>query len=187
MKKLKFIGFKEVIEMRNTCILLLLLVCFSMKLSAQQANKPIDVYKKEGVSVKAYNFKTFEHYLHIQNDTTYVINFWATWCKPCVAELPNFEKLNTQYKGQKVKVILVSLDMKKQVEKSLLPFIKRKNLQSEVVFLNDPDADSWIGKVDKNWSGAIPATVIYNKVNRKFYEQSFTFEALEKELKQFIN
>lgn len=172
--------------MKKVCILLVF-VLSSVAVSAQRGDKPIGVYKQDGISVKAYDFKTFEHYLHKQNDTTYVINFWATWCKPCVAELPNFEKLNVQYKGQKVKVILVSLDMKKQVEKSLLPFIKRKNIQSEVVFLNDPDADSWISKVDKNWSGAIPATVIYNKDHSTFYEQSFTFEALEKELQQFIN
>ena len=172
----------------NRLLLLLYVLLFSvLQSSAQKPGNPIAVYKKGGITVKAYDFKNFEHYLQQQNDTIYVINFWATWCMPCVAELPNFEKLNSTYKSQKVKVVLVSLDMKKQVEKSLLPFIKKKNLQSEVVFLNDPDADSWIAKVDKNWSGAIPATVIYNKVKRKFYEQSFTYEALEKELKEFIN
>ncbi|MGK4568960.1 TlpA disulfide reductase family protein [Flavobacterium sp. 3HN19-14] len=125
--------------------------------------------------------------LKIENDTTYVVNFWATWCQPCVAELPNFEKINATLKNKKIKVILVSLDMKKQVETALLPFIKRKNLQSEVIFLNDPDANSWIGKVDANWSGAIPATVIYNSQKRQFYERSFTFDELNNEIKQFIN
>lgn len=167
--------------------LLLLLPSISLKLAAQATEKPLSVYQKDGVSVKAYDFKAFEHYLHKENDTVYVVNFWATWCMPCVAELPNFERLNAEYKGKKVKVLLVSLDMKKQVQKSLLPFIKRKNIKSEVVFLNDPNADAWITKVDSSWSGAIPATVIYSKDKRKFYEQSFTFESLEKELKQFLN
>jgi len=148
--------------------------------------KPIKIYAKDGISVKSYDYKTFEPFLNRQNDTTYVVNFWATWCKPCIEELPSFEKLNATYKDKKVKVILVSLDMSKQVESNLLPFIKRKKLKSEVIYLNDPDANSWIEKVDKTWSGAIPATVIYNKNQRKFYEQSFTYEALEQEV-QSIN
>jgi hypothetical protein len=84
-----------------------------------------------------------------------------------------------------VKVLLVSLDMHKMVESRLIPFIKEKNLQSDVVLLRDPDANSWIGKVDKNWSGAIPATVIYRNDKRNFYEKSFTYEELEKEVNNF--
>src|SRR4051812_38333363 len=68
------------------------------------------------------------------SDTTYVINFWATWCKPCVAELPAFEKLNTKYKADKVKVILVSNDLKKQVDTQLKPFIAKHKLRSTVLF-----------------------------------------------------
>jgi len=128
-----------------------------------------------------------DSYLKMQNDTTYVINFWATWCKPCIEELPNFEKINLVYKKQKVKVILVSLDMPKQVENSLIPFIKRKKLRSTVIHLKDSDANTWINKVDVNWSGSIPATVIYNKDKRKFYEQSFSYEALQKEIVLFNN
>lgn len=149
--------------------------------------KPVQVYQKDGITVKSYDFKSFEPYLFIKSDTTYVVNFWATWCQPCVAELPNFEKINTGYKNQKVKVILVSLDMKKHVESNLIPFIQKRNLQSHVVHLSDPDANAWIGKVEPSWSGAIPATVIYNKKKRNFYEQSFTYEQLQKELKQFTN
>lgn len=149
--------------------------------------KPAYIYNKDGVHVNSYDFKSFEPYLNIQNDTTYVVNFWATWCAPCVAELPNFEKLNAEYKSKKVKVLLVSLDFKRQVETSLLPFIKNKNIQSQVVHLSDPDANAWISKVDSAWSGAIPATVIYDKHKRNFYEQSFTYEQLQKEITQFNN
>ncbi len=149
--------------------------------------KPLKVYDSKGVKLESYDFVSFEKFLHFDDDYTYVVNFWATWCVPCVQELPNFEKLQAQYKDKNVKVILVSLDMKKQVESRLIPFIKKKGLKSKVVYLNDPDANAWIGRVDPKWSGAIPATVIYKKEERAFFEQSFTYEALETELKKFLN
>lgn len=151
----------------------------------ESAPKPMKVYTKDGVSVNAYDFEGFDYFLKKRNDTTYVVNFWATWCVPCVEELPYFEKLNAEYKGDKVKVLLVSLDMHKMIESKLIPFMKENQLQSDVVLLRDPDADSWIPKVDSTWSGAIPATVIYNKDKRRFYEKSFTYEELENEIKNF--
>lgn len=163
---------------------LLLLLFVGISGFAQQGGT---VYNKDGVSITSYTFQEFESLLQQQDDQTYVVNFWATWCAPCIKELPYFEKLHTQYKGKNVKVILVSLDMKKQIEGHLLSFIKRKKLQAKVVHLYEPDANSWISKVDENWTGAIPATVIYNKNKRKFYEKSFTYAELEKEVKSFIN
>ncbi|MFT5167540.1 MAG: thiol-disulfide isomerase/thioredoxin, partial [Saprospiraceae bacterium] len=65
------------------------------------------------------NFEALVPLFEKQNDTTYVINFWATWCKPCVAELPYFEELHNRYKGKKVKVLLISLDFPNQIEKKL--------------------------------------------------------------------
>ena len=146
---------------------------------------PLKVYSKDGVSVKAYDFDKLEYFLTQKNDTTYVVNFWATWCVPCVEELPHFEKLNEKYKKDKVKVMLVSLDMYKMVESRLLPFIKEKQLKSDVVYLRDPDQNTWLPKVDSTWSGALPATLIYNRDKRKFYEKSFTYDELEKEVSNF--
>ncbi|KGO86532.1 hypothetical protein Q765_09890 [Flavobacterium rivuli WB 3.3-2 = DSM 21788] len=147
--------------------------------------KPLKIYSNDTVSVNAYDYAGLEYFLKQKNDTTYVVNFWATWCVPCVAELPNFEKINANYKKNKVKVILVSLDMAKMIDTRLLPFIKEKQIKSEVLLLRDPDADSWISKVDSTWSGAIPATLIYNADMRKFYEKSFTYDELEKEVSNF--
>ncbi len=146
---------------------------------------PLKVYTKDDVSVKAYDFDKLDYFLTQKNDTTYVVNFWATWCVPCVEELPHFEKLNAQYKKDKVKVMLVSLDMYKMVESRLLPFIKEQQLKSDVVYLRDPDQNTWLPKVDSTWTGALPATLIYNKDKRKFYEQSFTYDELEKEVSNF--
>jgi thiol-disulfide isomerase/thioredoxin len=89
-----------------------------------------------------------------------VINFWATWCAPCVAELPHFEQLNQQYANRGVKVILVSLDIPSQVQQRLVPFLQKHKLMSEVVVMGDQDADTWIPQVCQDWDGALPATFV---------------------------
>ncbi len=145
------------------------------------------VKTKYNLDLKVLNFEEFKVFLNRKDDKTYVINFWATWCGPCVKELPYFESITKNYASKSVEVVLVSLDFPHMYEKKLIPFIKKNNLKSDVVVLNDSKENEWIGKVDKSWSGSIPATIIYNKHNRKFYETSFTYEALEKEVKQFLN
>ncbi|MBT4412899.1 MAG: TlpA family protein disulfide reductase [Polaribacter sp.] len=138
-------------------------------------------------SVKTYTYIELKPLLEKNDGKTYIVNFWATWCAPCVKELPYFEKIKKEYDDKNVEVLLVSLDFPKQVEKKLIPFINKRKLNSKVVLLDDINEDVWIKSIDENWSGAIPATLIYNKNKRKFYEHSFDYETLEKELQTFIN
>lgn len=123
------------------------------------------------------------------NDTTYVINFWATWCGPCVQELPDFEKLNENYKNKKVKVILVSMDFLADYDSKLLPFLKKKNIKTEVMLLNETKADVFINKINPKWWGSIPATMIVNnaKKQNEFFEESLAYEFLDKKLKTLGN
>ncbi len=133
------------------------------------------------------DFNGLKPYLNKNDGKTYVVNFWATWCAPCVKELPHFESLNKNLNKNGVEVLLVSLDFPHQYDSKLKPFIKKNNIKSEVLVLDDPDMNSWIPKVDKNWSGSIPATIIYNGKDRKFFERSFTYDELKNEVEQFIN
>lgn len=137
-------------------------------------------------SVKTYTYSELKPLLEMNDGKTYIINFWATWCAPCVKELPAFEKLKSVYATKGIDVLLVSLDFPKQINKRVIPFIVKKNLQSKVVLLDNGKDDSWFKSIDSNWSGAIPATLIYNKNKRKFYEQSFDFESLEAEFQTFL-
>ncbi|WP_033959123.1 TlpA family protein disulfide reductase [Psychroserpens jangbogonensis] len=137
------------------------------------------------ISLEVYDFDGLQKFLSTTDDKTYVVNFWATWCAPCIKELPYFEKLNKNY-SEDVEVILVSLDFPSKYETKLKPYIINKNLKSKVVALNDVDSNTWIPKVDESWTGAIPATIIYNKNKRQFYEKSFNYDELETEVKQFL-
>ena len=110
------------------------------------------------------------------NDTTYVVNFWATWCKPCVEELPAFEQLHRE--GGRVRVLLVSLDSRKTLTETVFPFVAREGITAPIVVLSDPDANAWIPRVDTTWSGALPCTVVFKGHRRRFYERTFTYEGL---------
>jgi thiol-disulfide isomerase/thioredoxin len=136
-------------------------------------------------SVKYDQLKTRVNY---SNDTLYVLNFWATWCKPCVQELPYFEKYNEDYKNKPLKIILVNLDFNSQVKTTAEPFIEKKKIRSSVVHITDTDADSWINKVDSNWSGAIPATSMYLHGKKIFFKEgSMTSDELKNELDRGLN
>lgn len=145
-----------------------------------------DNSSKSDIELEIYDFQGFKKFLNKKDDTVYVINFWATWCAPCVKELPYFEKLNQEYENRNVKVLLVSLDFPHLYDSKLKPFIEKKKLQSKVVALDDVDMNTWIPQVNDSWSGSLPATIIFRNDDSKFFEQSFTYESLENEVKQFI-
>ena len=150
-------------------ILAILLWSFGNHAKAQDTSK-----------VQVLDFENFKPYLHKNSDTTFIINFWATWCAPCVAELPYFEQLLASTQASPVKVVLVSLDFKNQIQSKLIPFLDKHKVKSKVVFLDAPNPNEWIDLVDPSWSGALPATLIYRQDNRQFFEQSFEdFESLE--------
>lgn len=136
--------------------------------------------------IRVYDFDAFEHILNYKDDKIYIINFWATWCKPCIKEIPDFETISKKYKDQNVEVILVSLDFPEKIESHVIPFMRKNALHLRVVLLDDTDSNTWIPKVSEIWSGAIPATIIYSNKSRIFHEGSLTFDELEKKLKPFL-
>lgn len=143
------------------------------------------VLAKENEVIEVYNFDQLEAFIASNSEKPLVVNFWATWCKPCIKELPYFESVREKYQGD-IKVVLVSLDFADKLESQLIPFVNDKKLESQVILLDDPYENEWIPKVDSTWSGAIPATLIIDQGTRTFYERSFTEDELETEIIKFI-
>lgn len=141
----------------------------------------------QDATVRTVDFNTFSGFFQNKNDSILVINFWATWCAPCVEELPYFEKIHDTFKDQKVKVILASLDFQRMKETRLIPFIERNQLKSQVVHLYEPDANKWISQIDSDWTGAIPATLILFGHQRIFKEGQYTFDELNQIILKLLN
>lgn len=160
---------------RYLIIILLSLASFS----GLQAQKP---------KVEVIYFPQLEEWFQADNDTLYVINFWATWCRPCVAEMPYFDQLQQEMADQKVKVQFVSMDFISDLKRKLIPFLKRKKPFSSVYLLDEPKYNKWMGKVSEEWTGSIPATIFvqHSRAVREFHEGDFTYEELKTKVESLI-
>jgi thiol-disulfide isomerase/thioredoxin len=130
---------------------------------------------QENISV--VSFEALDKRIKSDTGSVVIYNFWATWCKPCVEELPFFQKIPAQVDGIRTKVVLISLDFASQLENRLVPFIAKKNIQQEVLLLDAGNPNVWIDQIDTNWSGSIPATLFTYGNKTKFVESSY--ECLE--------
>lgn len=112
-------------------------------------------------------------------DTLYVLNFWATWCKPCVSELPVFDSLYNQTQNQKVKILLVSLDFSENISDKVNPFLKKNKIKPTVILLDEINGNDFINKISKIWSGSIPATLFKKGKKTVLIENKLRFNDLQ--------
>lgn len=162
--------------MRNLC--LISFVCFLA---------PSALWAQDFIVYESYT-ELEKRIQQVDEHTTLVLNFWATWCSPCIEELPSFDALQQKHAGSDFQVIMISLDFKSKLDKTLIPFLEKNQLKPEVALLADQDADSWIPKIHPNWEGAIPATVVIRGGQRSLFPEKFqNYEALESFVFDFVN
>ena len=120
--------------------------------------------------------------------TVLVVNFWATFCKPCVAEIPSFISTTNKYKSQGIKLMLVSLDLPSDYPAKVETFASEHNYNTNIAWLNENNADYFCPKVDRKWSGSIPSTLMINRKTgyRKFFEEEMKPEIFEAELQKAL-
>jgi len=134
-------------------------------------------------SVESINLKSLEERFKNGKDSTFVVNFWATWCLPCRKELPAFEKLAKETTDPKLKIILLSLDLPSK-QRAVDLFVQKYNLTNKVYILNENISGDYLSRIQNGWKGSIPATLIVNeeKKIRRFYTGKMTYSDLLKNL-----
>jgi thiol-disulfide isomerase/thioredoxin len=132
-------------------------------------------------TVEVVKFDAIAKLLTTEDDTVRVLNFWATWCKPCIEELPAFDSLASAFADKNVKVVMVSLDFLKDLPK-VAAFVKRRGMIPKVLLLDGGNPNNWIDNVSPDWSGAIPATMMMRGETRSFFEREMTFA----EMREFV-
>ena len=153
----------------HRCFFIAVLLCFFSANAQEISDKKFEAFNRENIA---------------GSKGVVVVNFWATWCRPCIEELPFFEKVNSEMNSESFRMYLVNLDFNSKFKTVATDFVKRKQIKSEVIHINDTDPNVWINKVDSSWSGAIPATVIYNDGKKVFFKEG---EMTEEQLREAIS
>lgn len=134
-------------------------------------------------AIEKWKIAKLEEYIR-QSDKPLIVNFWATFCKPCVEEIPYFQGLAKKYEKEGIRLLLVSLDLQEAYPK-IKAFASKHKFTAPIVYLNETNADIFCPKVDESWTGAIPASLFVNNKTgyRKFYEEQLSEKKLEEEIK----
>jgi thiol-disulfide isomerase/thioredoxin len=138
--------------------------------------------------IPKWKITDLEEYIE-KSDTPVVVNFWATYCVPCIKEIPYFQETVKKYKDKGVKLLLVSLDFEEMYPKKIADFAGKRKFTAPIVWLNETNADYFCPKVDSKWSGVMPATLFINnkKGHRSFFEEEMPKEKFESEVKKILN
>ena len=118
-----------------------------------------------------------------------IVNFWATFCVPCLEEIPYFQEVAQEHKEQNVSVVFVSLDMKQAYPAKVNEMARKLKLTYPVFWLNETNADYFCPKVDTSWTGGMPSSLFVNNVTgyHKFFEQPLSKQELEKQIQVMLS
>lgn len=137
--------------------------------------------------LKKVKIGDIEEYIK-KSDHPILVSFWATWCAPCVEEIPWLQEGVEKHKSDSVELILVSLDFPTYYPTKVKDFIKQRNFKATFMWLDETDADMFCPRVDKKWDGTIPVTLFVNNKNgyRKFMNRQMTDRQVIPEIKKML-
>ena len=117
-----------------------------------------------------------------------IVNFWATFCVPCIQEIPYFQEMTEKYKAQGVSLLLVSLDLKEAYPSKIISTAGKLKFTAPIVWLNETNADYFCPKIDTSWTGGMPSSLFVNNATgyHKFFEDQLSKEKLDKEIQAML-
>jgi len=148
----------------------------------------LSAVRAQNALYQSVSLASFEKRLAAGEDTVFVVNFWATWCAPCIRELPHFDALQQDYAGRKLKVLLVSVDAPSRAKAALTGFLQDRGVRCEVLHLNEAKPHEFIDRIAPQWSGSIPATLAIppGDGKRLFHEGEMSHSELQQWIKPLI-
>lgn len=135
------------------------------------------------------NFQDFEQLLATEKGKVVLVNIWATWCKPCVHEMPFLEKLHQNYQDKGVKIVTLSIDDVAKADSLVVPFWEEMNFSMDNYLVTAEDTGAFINKIDPLWIGLLPTTFIFNGNGEKVESitGTMTYKGFEKKMLNVLN
>lgn len=96
-----------------------------------------------------------------------VVNFWATWCEPCREEFPELIEIDLRYRSRGLTLLSISLDSPGERDGQVKKFLAEQRPSFPVFVKRAGDPDEFINAIDPAWSGALPATFVYDRRGRQ--------------------
>ncbi len=161
--------------------LIAILICLTLSCGSKES-------EESTLAFESLNYQQLQEIINQEDNKLYLINFWATWCMPCIEELPHFMEINEKYKNEGLKMILVTLDKREELNTGVKSMKEKLSLNTDIYLLDDIiNMNSWIPATDESWTGAIPATVLYKNGQKiAFIEGQLNKEELEQLIKKHI-
>ncbi|QMU27520.1 redoxin family protein [Adhaeribacter radiodurans] len=134
------------------------------------AKEPVDLTIIEEADLKAL----------LKNDTDKVrlVNVWATWCGPCVAEMPEFVNINRMYRNREFEFITISADKPDKKDKALAT-LKRLQASNKNYLWSSEDKYKLIEAIDPQWQGALPYTLLIEPGGKVAYRTQGSIVPME--------
>ena len=150
-------------------------------------SQPTGIAKEQTAGVEKIKVTDLESYI-AHSDHPLIVNFWATFCVPCVNEIPYFQDTVRQYKDQKVELLLISLDLPAWYPARIADFAKKSNFTARIWWLNETDADYFCPKIDPRWTGGIPSSLFINNAThyRRFFDRQLTEPQVGLEIRKML-
>jgi thiol-disulfide isomerase/thioredoxin len=123
-----------------------------------------------------------------RSDHPLIVNFWATFCGPCVKEIPYFQTTVAKYRSDNVELVLVSLDLPDYYPAKIAGFARGQGYTSRIVWLDETNADYFCPKVDPKWTGGIPSSLFIDNKNhyRRFFDRQLTEPQVDLEIRRML-
>ncbi len=142
------------------------------------AVESIAKWNAEPVTLEAIDSAAAAKLVKNETDQLLVINLWATWCGPCVLELPELVTINRMYRGRKFKLVTISLDEPEKADEALR--VLKTNFASSQNYIYKGDSkDALAEAIDRDWAGPVPHTMVIAPGGKVLYRKTGGFDALE--------